>query len=1033
MATKCSITLYLLFCHAFLFAQEPRFIEKLTTEQGLSSNNINGIVQDDNGFLWIATADGLNRFDGTEVAQYFHENNANSLPHNYIYCLKKLPGNNLAIGTQGGLSFYNINTGTFNNFYYRQNNALDEHNNSIIELETDATGNLWAASKNCLFIFDRNLKLKKTIFSPFTEAESVKNRLKFTEKVLPLSGGDVLLYLYDGWHVYSNKTDSLSALKNFSSLKQLNFLNGISIPPVPEANMPYFPAAHVFGVFEKYLLCIAPYADTLMLYDEKGTKLSSCFFAYNKYPYVLWSQQITTIDSTKLLLLFHNYGLANIGILWQGGRPQLKNTSSLQFGEHEYKNALRDRQGNLWLSTVDEGLQMVAPRKQYFISTALIDKNSGNEIKNEAVSFCRYNNTLWVATYGDGFFEINLSSGKQQQHNFYKTGNDTWANFIWNIRQVAPDSLWVGTQAGMFWYNIRSKKYGRIPPYANKPSLLDSVPITTQFTDSHGLVWMGLGRGNGLCFFDTKNKSFAYYPGATPAGGYPLRYPLDIAEDKQGNLWFTNDASTQLIKWNRSTGWFQKISLPLWIQKQVGGLTGIYCQDDTTLWLGCVTYGLIKFQPQSNSIIVYSHEKGLNNNRITSIYEDAEKRLWLMTQGGLSCFNQRTETFINYTPKDGLPVQSPTDFCYYDTVSKHLFAGGRGKMFYFDPEAIAADEGSPQTYITDILVNGKPFLLEKDKPVKFTAQENDITIKYTAVDLTNGGGTKYEYKLTGEDTGWIIAGSQRQINFSHLAPGRYTFAVRAANSSGVWSFQTASINFVVQPPFAQTIWFYALILLAISGIFYALYNFRLHQLTRTEQIRSEISRNLHDDVGANLTNISLSCLLAQKQLKAGSPVSVLLERIRQDSQTVSEAMRDIVWSINPKIDTMGEALPRMIHYASELLEANNISLHAAITPEVENVKLAMKQRRDLYLIFKEAVNNMAKHSKAAHAKISFHLVNNMLNMIIADDGAGFDTAAPLTNNGLRNMRERAENYHWQLNIQSLAGSGTTIVLHATVA
>src|SRR5690349_9289054 len=144
-------------------AQTPSswFGEKLTTEQGLSSNRINDLAQDDNGFLWIATSDGLNRFDGTEVIQYFYHERANSIPHNYVYCLKKLPGNCLAIGTQAGLSFYDGNSGVFRNFYYACNNALDEYNNAIVALEVDAKGNLWAASRNCIYIFSQRHALRK--------------------------------------------------------------------------------------------------------------------------------------------------------------------------------------------------------------------------------------------------------------------------------------------------------------------------------------------------------------------------------------------------------------------------------------------------------------------------------------------------------------------------------------------------------------------------------------------------------------------------------------------------------------------------------------------------------------------------------------------------------------------------------------------------------------------------------------------------------------------------------------------------------
>jgi signal transduction histidine kinase len=159
----------------------------------------------------------------------------------------------------------------------------------------------------------------------------------------------------------------------------------------------------------------------------------------------------------------------------------------------------------------------------------------------------------------------------------------------------------------------------------------------------------------------------------------------------------------------------------------------------------------------------------------------------------------------------------------------------------------------------------------------------------------------------------------------------------------------------------------------------------------------------------------------------------ILKRIYEDSQHVSESMREIVWSINPKIDTLGESLPRMLHYASELLEAQDIELKAEITPEIEYVKLNMQQRRDLYMIFKETVNNLAKHSKATLVNIKFVLDERKLVMMVSDNGVGFDTKTVLLTNGIKNMQERAQSNRWKLDIDSALGNGTTITLKAQIA
>ena len=992
----------------------PHFVEKLTIEEGLSSNIITDLLQDDNGFLWIATPDGLNRFDGTEIAHYIHGQDSNSLPHTYITCMIKLPGHYLAIGTQAGLSFFNDNTGTLQNFYSHHLPALDLYNNSITGLEVDARGNCWAASRSCIYIFNPQHQLKKIIPSPFTEATVAKERLSFVEKMIPLSTGDVLLFLHDRWARYSATADSLIHYQ---------------LPPpfLPIGNAATFPGARLFKVFDKYLVSIPPGKDSLLLLDEQGRQQSGCYFPYNKYPFISWSQQLVALDSTRLLLLLHNYGLLIIRLNWEKSTPRISTPSPLLFEGSEYKTALLDRQGNWWLATTKEGLQKIAPSRQYFTGTPLIDRLSQHPIRYEVMSCNRVDQTLWVSTYGEGFFGIDLPTGRQTQHRLTGTGDDTWANFVWSTSRQNKDTLFLGTQSGLFWYSTASDKSGRLTTWPGKPPVLDSVAITTQFLDSHGLLWMGLGKGKGLCIYDQKSRRFAWYPGNT-ANGYPLRYPTDMTEDANGNCWFTSDASDLLVRWDRQTRRFTTIRLSSPNQHQVGPLRGLCCQSDSLLWIGDVTGGLVKFDLRTRRTTLYGRDNGLGNCHISDIREDGQQRLWLVTEGGLVCFDPHTGTFTNFTTKDGLPTAYPTANFFYDQQDKRLYTGGHGSYFYFNPDDIFPGSVTKTAFITAMQVNGAPWRLNTGKPIVFHSQQNDITIQYAAIDLIDGPSTRYCYRLIGADTGWMQAGKQRQINFSHLLPGDYTFQVRTTGPKDIGNTSFAAISFRIDPPFTQTPGFYAVIAaIAAAGIF-TLYLYRKRQADRTRQIRSEISRNLHDEVGANLTNISLSSLLAQRELRNEKEVSSILQRIYQDSQMVSESMREIVWSIDPDIDTLGEALPRMLHYASTLLEANGIELQARIVPEVERVRLSMKQRRDVYLIFKEAINNMVRHSKATKATVEFDLSGRSLIMKITDNGAGFETRSASTSNGLRNMQERARHHHWKLEIRSRPQQGTTIIL-----
>ncbi|HXB93830.1 MAG TPA: two-component regulator propeller domain-containing protein, partial [Puia sp.] len=695
----CCLLTFRLFPCPLIAQQPPHFIEKLTTEEGLSSNAITDVTQDDSGFLWIATTDGLNRFDGTEITPFFHHADSNSLPHNFIYCLKKLPGGWLAIGTEGGLGFYDGLTGSFHNFYYRTDNAVDPFNNAITGLDTDADGNLWAISRNCIFVFDAQRRLRRLIPSGFSETHATQGRTTFAEKTWPLSNGDMLLYLHDGWHWYSKKSGSF-ADSSAPRLQQLAFLH--LLDSTPQRSPGYVPS-HLFKVFDNYFLLL--HGDSLLLFDESGRECNRCRFPYNSYPYVLWTQRFVPIDSGRMLFLFHNYGVATLTFRWHNGTPFLDSLSTPVFGEYRYITALRDNQDNWWLATVREGLQKIVPARQCFTSADLIDHASQRPTRYEAMSFSRWGRQLWVACYGDGFFCIDQSTGRQQQHRLKNTGIPTWSNFTWNVRQVNADTLWIGTQVGLFWYSLSSKNNGRLPAYPGKPAALDEMAITTQFRDSHGLVWMGLGKGNGLCCFDSARRRFRYYPGNS-AQSYPLRYPLSISEDREGDLWLTSDASNNLVRWRRADDRFSVVPLPAATQRHIGPLNGLAIEGDSILWLSSLTCGLVRFAPATGSLSVYGHENGLVNSYTGSLFEDSTGRIWLMTEGGLACFNHTTETFSNYTTANGLPMNCLTAEFFFDAVTRRLYSGGFGSYFYFEPRRIHPGGHPPHTLITSVFVNG---------------------------------------------------------------------------------------------------------------------------------------------------------------------------------------------------------------------------------------------------------------------------------------------------------------------------------------
>ncbi|MEO6133487.1 MAG: triple tyrosine motif-containing protein, partial [Saprospiraceae bacterium] len=311
-------------------------------------------------------------------------------------------------------------------------------------------------------------------------------------------------------------------------------------------------------------------------------------------------------------------------------------------------------------------------------------------------------------------------------------------------------------------------------------------------------------------------------------------------------------------------------------------------------------------------------------------------------------------------------------------------------------------------------------------------KENMITFDFAALNFTNSILNQYAYKLEGFNEDWIHSGNKQSATFTNLDGGTYTFRVKAANNDGVWNEIGTEVVLIVDPPYWKTWWFYLLCVLFIAGVLYALYRFRINQILKLQHIRMRISRDLHDDIGSTLSSINMMSSMAGAVNDSEKKSSDLFQTISSASRQALELMNDIVWSINPKNDKMEMIIIRMRQYASEMLEAAQIPFTIEMDDACKQIILPIEKRKDFYLIFKEAINNLAKYSNANKVDIRLHYVNRLLALLISDDGHGFDPSADQKGNGLKNMKARAEMLRGDLNISSKPGAGTTIALNIPV-
>jgi signal transduction histidine kinase len=333
----------------------------------------------------------------------------------------------------------------------------------------------------------------------------------------------------------------------------------------------------------------------------------------------------------------------------------------------------------------------------------------------------------------------------------------------------------------------------------------------------------------------------------------------------------------------------------------------------------------------------------------------------------------------------------------------------------------------PELRLSGMMVNGKAYLYQPGREMEFGNEAHDFEFNWAVTDFRNPLDNHYYYRLQGVDTGWRDAGKKGSVDFRNLAPDSYRLLLKGVNANGIAAANLLDIRFRILPPFWSTLWFAALVLLALTAIFYALYRFRLRQLLKIERLRNKISLDLHDDIGSTLSSIAILSDMGAQQ-RGGPQEAELFRDISEQSSYLMDRMDDIVWSINPKNDSSASLFSRLQSFASRLLEARDIRYVFEVDDAARSLRLPMELRQHIFLIMKEAVNNLVKYSGCTQADISVHYEAPWLRVLISDNGDGFDAQQAFAGNGILSMKKRAAAIDAIFEISSGRGQGTQIRL-----
>lgn len=977
-------------------------LKVFTDENGLPSNSVMTLERDRKGYLWVGTQDGAAYFNGHNWTVV---NMPNRSVSNYVFDILPASDGSLWFATEGG-GVHRLKDGAWQTFDTTKGLPSNSTRALLETKSIEGKSVYWVGTRDGLAKYENEEWNKIDLGN-----ETAKTRIRSLMKASDPNDQTVWVGTYGG----------LAQIKN----NNVTFFDSKS----------GLPSDVVFCTFEttifggKSVVMIGTDAGLAQLSDNVITRFD----------------QNSGAPQKSLRSILETVTTKGVHTLWvgtdSGGVWRFENNhwTNLELKDGLPGNivlSLLDAgigDGSIWVSAVGAGLARL--ERSNWIS---IDDKRGlpNKIIFSTLETKTKdgNSIYWFATFGGGL--ARFENGKWQ---VFDSKNGFIDDFVQSLYETKADDgssiVWAGTERGV----TRLEK-GVWKTYPPEQSTLNTETwdfLTTTADDGTNTLWIATSRGlvqidkNEIKTFNSKNvlpddRVRVILETRSNDGARTLwagTYGGGLARFQNGNweIFNTNNG----LPGNRILGLFEK--------KSSDGVR--------TLWVG-TGGGIARLNLDSSDekweIVSNENTPGLLNNNILSFVEDKLGRIYALTNKGITRFTPKTPTeddpshyrVYTFTTEDGLPSSECVSGSAYIDSKGRVFAGTVGGVAVLDPSTEIEDNTSDTLFIEKTFIGGQERLLKSN--TKLSHNENNLIFEYALMSNFRESFTRYRTQLVGlEDkpTEWTKE-ARREFNF--IPNGSYTFKVWARDHAGNIS-APVEIPFAVRPPWWNTWWAFAIYFLLTAGIVsligFAIHRNRLNRLIEVERVRTRIATDLHDDIGASLSQISILSEVMEQKLKVQNGLDTKpLAKISETSRELMGSMSDIVWATNPLRDHLRDLIQRMRRFATDTLSSRDIEF-VFFAPSAEtDMKLDVDVRRQLYLIFKECINNIAKHSDCNEVEIEMKLESGFLTMRVKDKGKGFDVDSSNEGNGLSSMRSRAKSIGGEFELSSSKENGSCVML-----
>jgi signal transduction histidine kinase/ligand-binding sensor domain-containing protein/DNA-binding response OmpR family regulator len=853
------ITFILLHTLCQSFSQGLGKVSRYGIQEGLSYGVVNDIAQGNKGFLWFATGDGLNRFDGHDFKVYKHNpQDTNSIAGNYVKSILADPDGTLWISSRNGMSEFITSREKF--VRYLPSSQKRGINNDVSDISKARNGDLWISLNGSGFA-SFNKKNKKYRFYdqknlPGLQTNSILNIFEDSHGLLWLGTRETGVELFE--------TDAQGNLKK----------SGIDFSILPKTR--------IHQIFEDHFknIWIAS-AKGLFVYQRKESR----FYQIN-IPTFHKSNIYLSLLENKAGILFvgvQDGGVYSVDLNKFHSKPVaqyefilVKNTQNEGITQRSVQTMFLDKYQNIWLGTYGEGVYMIGsiPEKFTLFQKRIADSRAEAYLRFYGMCTDKQGN-LWLGTDGDGIYKT-TPSGQLLKH--YKVdgrpGSLTDGAIIAAHRD-RQGNLWFGSYSkGLFLYNADNDSFTRFPGNTTQPGSPPVNDVRVIYEDSKNRLWVGTN-GGGLCLLDHKTGNFRQFvPGNSSINANDVRA---IVEDKKGNLWIgtygggLNYLNTETL---RFTQFFNSTRQGFLISNRI--IFSLYLDNQDRLFIGTEGNGLVLYDIPNKQVKRYNERNGLANNVINAIQAENEKRVWISTNRGLSLIDLGANRIENFDHSDGLQAGqfNPNSFLA-GPDNRFLVFGGTEGWNIFNPGDIHLSSYKPPVLITGLqlfgkdvevgsIQNGRVILEEQINPyssITLKPDESVFSIQYTALNYAYPEKGQFAYKLDGLDHDWNYVKNERTATYRYLSPGDYTFRVKASNQDGVWSEEQSTLRIRILPPWYQTWWAIVLYVLGAGFLIYYYQKYKNRQAAlkykvSLAQLESQKEKELNERKISYFTNIS---------------------------------------------------------------------------------------------------------------------------------------------------------------------------------